>query len=203
VDLPRLYAIADDSGSTPLVEQVGLMLIGGARLIQLRAKQTSARELYDATLAALELARPFDARIIVNDRIDVALACGAHGVHLGQNDLPVQAARRLLGEGAILGLSTHSSLQAAEPGPVDYVAIGPVFATKSKERPDPVVGVAGVAAARAVCRRPLVAIGGITLETSLRVIEAGADAVAVIGDLRVGGMDARVSAFVELLETGS
>ena len=186
-ELPKLYPITDRriSGLSH-AGQVARLCEGGARLVQLREKHLSPREFYAEALEALRVAREFGARLIVNDRADVALAAGADGVHLGQDDLPPEAARALLGEGALIGFSTHGvgqAIEGARPA-VDYVAIGPVFATSSKERPDPVVGLEGVRRVReAVGRFPVVAIGGITPESARPVLEAGADSVAVIGAL--------------------
>jgi thiamine-phosphate pyrophosphorylase len=132
------------------------------------------------------VARLFGAKVVVNDRVDVALAAGADGVHVGQDDVPPEAARALSGGGKIVGFSTHSAAQASAAArlPVDYIAIGPVFDTSSKEKPDPLVGLEGVRRVRAaVGTLPLVAIGGITAETAPPVLEAGADSVAVIGAL--------------------
>lgn len=185
--LPKLYAITDArlSGLSH-AGQVARLCEGGARLVQLREKHLPAREFHAEVSEALRVARLFGAQLIVNDRADVALVAGADGVHLGQDDLPPRAARLVLGEGKIVGFSTHSVEQASEAArlPVDYVAIGPVFDTASKENPDPVVGLEGVRRVRvAIGRLPLVAIGGITAETAPAVIEAGADSVAVIGAL--------------------
>ncbi|MFB3813707.1 MAG: thiamine phosphate synthase [Terriglobales bacterium] len=124
-------------------------------------------------------------RLIMNDRADLCLAAGFDGVHVGQDDLSPAAARMIVGESAWVGVSTHNPEQVAEADgwPVDYIAVGPVFATASKANPDPVIGVEGVRQARALTRRPLVAIGGITRANCRAVIEAGADSVAVISDL--------------------
>ena len=123
--------------------------------------------------------------LIINDRVDVAQAVEANGVHVGQDDLPVEMARRLLGPDRIVGVSTHSPEQVreADRSNANYVALGPVFATQTKQRPDPVVGLAGLRDARRATRKPLVAIGGITLEKVSMALEAGADSVAVVGDL--------------------
>jgi thiamine-phosphate pyrophosphorylase len=186
--LPKLYAITDArlSGLTH-AEQVARLCAGGAQLIQLREKHASPREFYAAAEAALPVARAHGARLVINDRADIALALQADGVHLGQDDLDPSAARRLLGAQAIIGYSTHNLAQAqvAAHLPVSYIAIGPVFATTTKERPDPVVGLAGVARVRAVLPPavPLVAIGGITKDNARAVLAAGADAVAVVGAL--------------------
>jgi len=185
--LPKLYAITDRrlSGLSH-AEQVARLCEGGARAVQLREKQLSAREFYAEVLEALRVARSFGAKLIINDRADVALAVGADGVHVGQDDVPPLAARALLGEGRIVGFSTHSVEQASAAArlPLDYLAIGPVFDTSSKANPDPVVGLEGVRRVRAaVGTLPLVAIGGITAERAPSVLKAGADSVAVIGAL--------------------
>ena len=187
-ELPKLYPITDRrlSGLTH-TEQVARLCEGGARVVQLREKHLTPREFYAEVSEALRVAREFGARLVVNDRADVALAAGADGVHLGQDDMPPAAARALLGEGKVVGFSTHSVEQAVEAArlPVDYIAIGPVFSTMSKENPDPVVGLEGVRRVRAAVGAAvkLVAIGGITLESAPSVLEAGADSVAVIGAL--------------------
>jgi thiamine-phosphate pyrophosphorylase len=155
---------------------------GGATLIQLRDKQSSSREILRL---ARELRRvlPNGVRLIINDRADLAVAAAADGVHLGQDDLPPDAARKIIGPSRMLGVSTHNpeQLEMALQTTADYIAIGPVFGTISKDNPDPVIGLEGVRWARSVTKRPLVAIGGITLENCRSAIEAGADSVAVIG----------------------
>jgi thiamine-phosphate pyrophosphorylase len=155
---------------------------GGARLIQLREKQASSREILRL---ARELRRvlPKEVCLIINDRADLTVAAAADGVHLGQNDLSPDAARKIIGPSRILGVSTHNpvQLEMALKTTADYIAIGPVFGTTSKDNPDPVIGLEGVKRARAVTTKPVVAIGGITLENCRSVIEAGADSVAVIG----------------------
>jgi len=186
-ELPKLYPVTDRrlSGLSH-AEQVARLCEGGARLVQLREKHLPAREFYAEASEAVRVARSFGATLIVNDRADVALAVGADGVHLGQGDMPPAAARGLLGGGALVGFSTHNVAQASAAAglPVSYIAVGPVFATSSKEQPDPVVGLEGVRAVRgAVGRTPLVAIGGVTPESAPSVLEAGADSVAVIGAL--------------------
>jgi thiamine-phosphate pyrophosphorylase len=183
-ELPKLYPITDArlSGLSH-AEQVARLSAGGARFVQLREKHLSPREFYQAAAAALVVARARKVRLIINDRVDIALALGADGVHLGQDDLPPTAARELLGEQAIIGFSTHSVEQAeiATRLPVDYVAIGPIFNTSSKENPDAVVGPDGLRRVRqAHPTLPLVAIGGITFETAHELLAAGADAVAGI-----------------------
>lgn len=189
--LPRLYPITDRrlSGLSH-AEQVARLCDGGATLVQLREKHLAPREFYREAEEALKEARARGARLVINDRADLALALGADGVHLGQDDLPPDAARGLLGDAAIIGHSTHNVAQAAEAAraPVDYVAVGPVFATSSKENPDPVVGLEGVRLARdRVGTLPLVAIGGVTPANARAVLEAGADSVAVISALYADG----------------
>ncbi len=160
----------------------------GCTLLQYRAKRLNPRELL---AHARELRRLLpEITLIMNDRADLCLAAGFDGVHLGQEDLSPEGARRVLGANAIIGLSTHNPTQMAEAltKPVDYLAIGPVFATASKHNPDPAVGVAGVSQARRLrddsgLALPLVAIGGITRANAEAVLKAGADSVAVIGDI--------------------
>jgi thiamine-phosphate diphosphorylase len=183
-ELSKLYPITD-ARLTKLshAEQVTRLSAGGATLIQLREKHLSPREFYAEAEAALRFARERKVRLIINDRVDIAIALKADGVHLGQDDLAPEAARRLLGEDAIIGVSTHNVEQAREAArqPVDYIAIGPIYATSSKENPDPVVGLEGLRRVReAVGTIPLVAIGGINRENANEVIDAGADSVAVI-----------------------
>ena len=187
-ELPKLYPITDRrlSGLTHAA-QVARLCEGGARLVQLREKRLPAREFYAEIVEALKVARSFGAKLIINDRVDVALATGADGVHVGQDDMPPETARAVLGRRKILGCSTHSVEQAATAArlPVDYIAVGPVFDTSSKENPDPVVGLEGLRRVRAAVGTAvkLVAIGGITPETAPSVIEAGADSIALIGAL--------------------
>ena len=186
--LPRVYPITDTKISgLSHAEQVARLCAGGATLAQLREKRLSPRDFYREAEAALRVAREYGARLIINDRADIALALGADGLHIGQDDLPPEAARRLLGEPALVGFSTHSVEQAIAAArlPLDYLAIGPVFATATKENPDPVVGLDGLRRAREAIGDSvsLVAIGGITLENAATVWEAGADSIAVIGAL--------------------
>lgn len=184
--LPRLYAITDcQLSNCTHVEIVTALLAGGARLIQLRDKEATGRDLLDAARACVALTRAADARLIINDRIDVALAADADGVHLGQDDLTVTEARELLGEEKIIGISTHSPDQflAALDTSADYIAIGPVYATTTKENPSPVVGLDLIRDAASISDRPIVAIGGITHDRAAEVIAAGATSVAVISAL--------------------
>jgi len=179
----RLYAIADASFGDP-VELAQKLFDGGARLVQVRNKKAGARELLRQVERVLEFA-PSDAQVVVNDRVDVALIAGAGGVHLGQTDLPPEEARRVLGDGRIVGFSTHNLEQAlkADQLPVDYVAVGPIYRTTSKENPDPVLGMENLEAIRQAVRKPIVAIGGIRLEAAQEVLRAGASSIAVISDI--------------------
>lgn len=186
--LPKLYPITDArlSGLSH-AEQVRRLAAGGATLIQLREKHAAPREFLREAVEAVAVARSLGVLLVINDRADIALACGADGLHLGQDDLDPAAARRLLGDDLVIGYSTHSVEQAAAAAllPVDYVAVGPVFATRTKENPDPEVGLEGVARVRAALGPavPLVAIGGITRENAPAVLAAGADSVALISAL--------------------
>ncbi len=155
-------------------------------MIQLRDKQGAAGEFYLLAIEAIEYARERNVRVIVNDRVDIALAVRADGVHLGQDDLPPAEARKILGPHAIIGFSTHSVEQAtaALDLPIDYLAIGPIFATSTKSDPDPLVGLGGLRAVRsAIGAFPLVAIGGIDGSTARAAFDAGADSLAMISDL--------------------
>ena len=187
LEIPRLYAIVDAERIGP-VSPLAIcrqLLDAGVRLIQYRDKKASSRDLYEACRQLQASVRQARGIFIVNDRVEVALSVDADGVHVGQGDLPVELARRILGKRKIIGTSTHSlkQLSEADETSADYLAFGPIFPTQSKENPDPVVGLAGLREARKLTRKPLVAIGGITLENASTVIAAGADSVAVIRDL--------------------
>jgi thiamine-phosphate pyrophosphorylase len=186
VRLPALYAIVDplDTGRSP-VALAAAYLAGGARLLQLRLKDASARDLLAVALAIRPLARAAGALFLVNDRPDVARAAEADGVHLGQEDLPVAAARRVLPAGCLIGVSTHDldEARAAVAAGADYIGVGPVFETRSKARPLAPRGLDLVRAVRAVVACPCVAIGGITADTVAAVRAAGADSVAMIAAL--------------------
>jgi thiamine-phosphate pyrophosphorylase len=188
MNLPKFYPITDARLSgLAHAEQVARLRDGGARFIQLREKHLSPREFYDAAEAALDVARERGVRLIVNDRADIALALGADGVHLGQDDLDPAVARRLLGERFIIGYSTHSVAQAIEAArqPVDYIALGPIFPTRTKENPDPTVGLEALRRVRDAVDSSvaLVAIGGITRANARAALDAGADSVALISAL--------------------
>jgi thiamine-phosphate pyrophosphorylase len=192
--LPPLYAIIDAALlTTSELSFAEMMAESGVELLQYRNKRASSRELFDVSRSISarlsELAKPgsYEPRFIVNDRADIALLVNAQGVHVGQEDLGVEDARSVVGPEAIVGVSTHSleQLDAADKTSADYIAFGPIFATTSKENPDPVVGLQLLREARQHTRKPLVAIGGITLVRAADVFRAGADSLAVARDLIV------------------
>ena len=185
--LPKIYPITDTRiTNLSHAEQVERLIKGGAELIQLREKNAAPKEFYEQAKNALKIARKNNVKIIINDRVDIALALQADGVHLGQDDLPPERARKLLGENAIIGFSTHNLQQVAEAVKfsVDYIAIGPVFATKTKENPEKVVGLNGLKNVRKLIGDfPLVAIGGINFENFRDVLDAGANSAAIVSGL--------------------
>jgi len=190
--LPRLYAILDRArftGTETLVSAAEKLFGAGVLLMQYRNKcgdagamLTEARELRQRLLGAKDRMAP---RLMMNDRADLCLAADYDGVHVGQEDLLAEAARKIVGPDRWVGVSTHNAEQVAKADqtPAAYIAVGPVFGTSSKANPDPVIGLDGVRQARRLTRKPLVAIGGITRQNCLSVMEAGADSVAVISDL--------------------
>jgi thiamine-phosphate pyrophosphorylase len=189
--LPKLYAILDVTCFAPqlrttnsIVEFARDLAEGGVALLQYRNKEGDTHAMIQH---AREIKRVLDGKVklIMNDRADICVAMGFDGVHLGQDDLPAEGARLVVGSDRIVGVSTHSTdqVKAADATSADYVAIGPVFPTTGKKNPDALVGLEGVRAARAATKKPLVAIGGITRGNAKSVIEAGADSVAVISDL--------------------
>jgi thiamine-phosphate pyrophosphorylase len=202
-----LHAILDvdvaAAAGWPLPDLALALLDGGAPIIQVRAKQLPSGQFLQLCDLVTNLAVPYGATVIVNDRADLARMAGAAGVHVGQEDLAPTAARALVGQDAIVGCSTHTvqQIDAAAREPVDYIAIGPIFGTRTKATGYDAVGLELVtAAARGAQGRPVVAIGGITLETAPAVIAAGAAAVAVISDLLVGGdPSARVAAYLRAI----
>lgn len=202
-----LYAIVDADrslarGLDPAALGVA-WIAAGARLVQLRAKGTGSGRLLAWCDELAAAARRAGATFIVNDRADLALLSGATGVHVGADDLPVADARVLLGPDAVIGLSTHSSEQvtAALDEPISYLAVGPVFGTASKETGYAPVGLELVRQAARRASVPVVAIGGITLDRAQAVLDAGAHAVAVIGDLLTGEPTARVRRFLDELRS--
>ncbi|HEX5110227.1 MAG TPA: thiamine phosphate synthase [Vicinamibacterales bacterium] len=205
--LPSLCAIVDVDAAAragwPAVDLARAFLDGGARFLQIRAKQLASGALLELCDAIVSLARPVGGIVIVNDRVDLARLSDAAGVHVGQDDLPPSLARAQLGDAAVIGYSTHTTaqLEASRVEPATYTAVGPIFGSVTKETGYDAVGLDLVTAAvRIVAGRPVVAIGGITLENAPSVIAAGAASVAVIGDLLRGGApDARVRAFLRVL----
>jgi len=190
--LPRLYTIIDvgmfedkEKALQQTIDFAHELLEGGATLIQYRNKKGNAREILSH---ARELRRAIDARmtLIMNDRADLCMASGCDGVHVGQEDLSVEGVHRVLGESYFVGISTHNlkQIQHADQTAVDYIAVGPVFTTTTKTNPEPMVGLELIKAARKATSKQIVAIGGITRTNCRSVIEAGADSVAVIGDLQ-------------------
>jgi thiamine-phosphate pyrophosphorylase len=204
---PRLQAIVDvgvaaNAGWNPS-ELARAFLDGGARVLQLRAKRLPSGAFLALSDDLVALADEYEARVIVNDRVDVARLSGAAGVHVGQEDLPPAAAREQLGPAAIVGFSTHtiSQVTAALRQPVSYVAVGPVFGTSTKATGYDAVGLTLVStAARLAGSMPIVVIGGVKLENARTAIDAGASSVAVISDLLVGDPGERVKAFLRILE---
>jgi thiamine-phosphate pyrophosphorylase len=184
---PSLYAILDAAclqNADAMLSAAEELASAGCTLLQYRNKSNNARQMLDRA-RELRNRLPASVKLIMNDRADLCLAAGFDGVHVGQDDLLPESVRKIIGPERWLGVSTHNpeQLQAADQTSADYVAIGPVFSTSNKDRPDPVVGLEGVRRARLLTRKPLVAIGGITRANAASVIEAGADSVAVISDL--------------------
>jgi thiamine-phosphate pyrophosphorylase len=184
--LPRLYVILDSALlSTSAQDCAQELAATGVRLLQYRNKTASARELLSVSRELVEILGARGAALIVNDRPDVAMLAGARGVHVGQEDLDPEQARGIVEPGMWVGVSTHNveQFRAAAATSADYIAVGPVFATSSKANPDPVVGTELIRQVRGMTDKPIVAIGGITLERAASVIAAGADSVAVISDI--------------------
>ncbi len=201
--LPRFYAILDPCQTVPrsVNDVCAILLTAGVKLIQYRDKHASSRSVFDTCASLVCDVSEAGAKFVVNDRADIAVACGAHGVHVGQEDLPVALARKVVGEGRWVGFSTHDLEQVAlaDRTSADYIAFGPIFATQSKENPDAAVGIEGLRRAREATKKPLVAIGGITVARVPEVMAAGADSVAVISDLlRAADIAARAQEFLEL-----
>ncbi len=205
--LPRLYVILDAALLTiSETECAEKLAAAGVRLLQYRNKRASARELFESSKRLSALLMPQGVTFVVNDRADVALAAEAGGVHVGQEDLGAEAARSVIGDGKLLGVSTHNleQFKQAAATSADYVAVGPVFSTSTKANPDPVVGIELIRQVRSLTDKPIVAIGGITLERAAEVIRAGADSVAVISDILLApDAGKRARQYVELLEAAN
>lgn len=202
--LPRLYVILDATLLTiPETECARQLVDAGVRLLQYRHKSASSRELLECAKRLSTLLMPQGVTFIVNDRADVASLAGASGVHVGQEDLGAEAARAVVGTERLVGVSTHTreQFEHAAATSADYIAVGPIFSTSTKENPDPVVGTEFVRQVRPLTMKPIVAIGGITLEHAAEVVRAGADSVAVASDiLRASDPGARARQYIELLE---
>jgi len=184
--LPPLYAILDPEQTKARSPEAVLreLLEGGAKIVQLRAKSMAPRDFLKLARETRALTQPYGCRLIVNDRVDIALACDADGVHLGQEDLPLRAARKLMGE-KLIGISTHDAEQAkrAQAGGADYIGFGPMFGTTTKETGYSARGLEMLRAIRKSVQLPIVAIGGITENNVRAVWQAGADSAAIISDI--------------------
>lgn len=202
--IPRLYVILDAALLREPAQGIATQLVqAGVRLFQYRAKIAPPRKTQEICRQLTQLARENGAEFFVNDRPDIAYLAGADGVHIGQDDLSVEQARALVGQDRRVGVSTHNreQFERAAFTSADYVAIGPVFATTSKANPDPVVGTELIRQLRPLTQKPIVAIGGIRLENAAEVIQAGADAVAVISDILAAPHPAeRASQFLQRLD---
>jgi thiamine-phosphate pyrophosphorylase len=201
--LPRLYVILDSALlSIPAQDCAQELADAGVRLLQYRDKTAPSRDLLHLSRSLASLLTPQGITFIVNDRADVAVLAGASGVHVGQDDLEVEQARALVSKEMWVGVSTHNleQFRAAAATSADYIAVGPVFATTSKSNPDPVIGTEFLRRVRDLSDKPIVAIGGITLENAASVIQAGADCVAVISDiLRASNRGQRAKQYLETL----
>jgi thiamine-phosphate pyrophosphorylase len=199
----RLCFVADSeaaAGADPL-KLILLAVGGGATLVQLRGKAWTDREFLDLAARAAELLRPRGIPLIINDRSDIARAAAADGVHLGQSDLPVAAARKILGRGALIGVSAGGVDEAreGERAGADYLGVGPVFLTRSKVDAGAPLGLAGLRRIRRQVRRPILAIGGVDARNAAAVVRAGADGVAVISAITGSADPARAAA--EIIES--
>jgi thiamine-phosphate pyrophosphorylase len=201
--LPRLYVILDSALLNISVQDCAQELAdAGVRLLQHRDKIAPPRQLLDSSRSLASLLIPLGVSFVVNDRPDVAVIAGASGVHVGQDDLDGEATRGIVGREKLVGISTHNieQFRAAAATSADYIAVGPVFATSSKANPDPVIGTEFIRQVRDLSDKPIVAIGGITLENAASVIQAGADCVAVISDvLRAADRGRRAKQYLETL----
>ena len=204
MEIPAFYPIID----TQVLAQAGLTAVEMARaiaraqvsLVQFRHKGVYTREVLAQAEEVGKIVRQSGARYIIDDRADIALMLAADGVHVGQDDLPPARVRALVGEGMIVGFSTHNEqqLRDGDKEPVDYLALGPIFGTPSKQNPDPVVGTAEMARLRTFTKKPLVAIGGITRANAREVLAAGANSLAVISDAVAPYLDARLAEWISL-----
>jgi len=202
--MPRLYVILDAGMLTePAGETAQKLINAGVQLLQYRDKRASARELLSSSRTIAAAARAAKCTFFVNDRPDIAYLSGADGVHVGQEDLGVGQAREVVGPDRWVGVSTHNlqQFEQAAASSADYIAVGPIFPTSSKANPDPVVGVDFMRRVRTLTSKPVVAIGGISIERAPEVIAAGADSVAVIsGILKAQNPAAQAREYLEKLE---
>jgi thiamine-phosphate pyrophosphorylase len=205
--LPRLYVILDAALLTiPETECAQKLADAGVRLLQYRNKAASARELFESSRKLISLLAPLKVSVVVNDRADVAALAGASGVHVGQEDLGAKEARQVVGTEKLVGVSTHNleQFQRAAASSADYIAVGPIFSTGTKSNPDPVVGTEFIRKVRLLTDKPIVAIGGVTLERAPGIIKSGADSVAVISDiLRADEPGMRARQYINLLGTAN
>jgi thiamine-phosphate pyrophosphorylase len=205
--LPRLYVILDAALLTiPETECAQKLADAGVHLLQYRNKAASPRELFESSRKLISLLAPLKVSVVVNDRADVSALAGADGVHVGQEDLDVEKARQVVGRKKLVGTSTHNleQFQRAAASSADYIAVGPIFPTGTKSNPDPVVGTELIRKVRLLTDKPIVAIGGITLEHAAGIIESGADSVAVISDiLRADEPGMRARQYIDLLGTAN
>lgn len=205
--LPRLYVILDATLLTaPETEYAEKLAEAGVRLLQYRNKNASSRELYESSKRLASSLVQRGITFVVNDRADVAILAGASGVHVGQEDLGVEEARSVIGAGKLVGVSTHNleQFQRAAATSADYIAVGPVFSTSTKMNPDPVIGTDFIRQVRPLTGKPIVAIGGITLEHAAEVIRAGADSVAVVSDILLApDPGERARNYIDLLEAAN
>jgi len=203
--LPRLYVILDAALLTvPETDCARNLVDAGVRLLQYRNKSASSRELFESAKKFSAQLQPQGVSFVVNDRADVAALVDADGVHVGQQDLSVESARRVMGPSKWVGVSTHNleQFERAAATSADYIAVGPVFSTSTKINPDPVIGIDFIRTVRTLTEKPIVAIGGITLDRAAQVIRAGADSVAVISDILLApDPGKRARQFLEILES--
>jgi thiamine-phosphate pyrophosphorylase len=202
VSPPPLYIILDSPfASKPLEPLLEIFSKAGVGWVQLREKKASSRAFFETAQSLVSLCRQYRLTSIINDRVDIALLTDADGVHVGQNDLPVEEARRLLGRNKVVGVSTHNLKQAleAQRSTADYVAIGPVYPTTSKQNPDPIVPREELRAIRSQVTKPLVAIGGITVENAAALYELGINSLAVIRDILLSdNLKSRIQQYLDL-----
>ena len=189
MDMPalRLYLVTDQSsaGGRTLTDVVAAAVQGGVTCVQLRDKQLNTRDFFTQALLLKELLAPYGIPLVINDRIDVALACGAQGVHLGQSDMPVEEARRLLPPNVFIGWSVETMEDVVRSAalPVDYLGVSPIHATPTKTDTQTPWGLEGLRQVRSATALPLVAIGGIHAGNARAVLAAGADGLAVVSAL--------------------